>query len=170
MCNSIMLHRVPTNLQSTALYHYTTQIIDDWFKKLRLFLEENNMPNLPDLSSRLWNADETGFCTAVAARRVLARKGSREVHETAGGSGRDYVTVLGPGAADGTRLPPYILYKGVNLYLRWTGGGPARAMYGVSRSGWMKSDNFLEWFNKMFLPAVDHLLHPGPVILFVDGH
>lgn len=72
----------------------------------------------PDLASQLWNADVTGFCTAIASRKVLARRGAREVHETAGGSGRDYITVLGAGAADGVRLPPYILYKGVNLYAR----------------------------------------------------
>ena len=29
---------------------------------------------------------------------------SREVHETGGGSGRDYITVLGAGSADGVRL------------------------------------------------------------------
>ena len=125
---------------------------------------------MPDLGSRLWNADETGFCTAAAGQRVLARRGSREVHETAGGSGRDYVTVLGAGSADGVRLAPYILYKGVNLYLRWTEGGPAGAMYGVSKSGWMEADNFIAWFTKLFIPAVDHLLCTGPVVLFVDGH
>lgn len=125
---------------------------------------------MPDLASRLWNADETGFCTAMASHRVLARRGAREVHETAGGSGREYVTVLGAGSADGIRLPPYILYKGVNLFLRWTDGGPAAAMYGVSQSGWMEADNFMAWFVKLFLPAVNHLLHTGPVLLFVDGH
>lgn len=92
------------------------------------------------------------------------------MHETGGGSGRDYHTVLGAGSADGVKLAPYILYKGVNLYLRWTVDGPAGAIYGVSKSGWMESDNFSDWFTKMFLPAVDHLLCTGPVVLFVDGH
>lgn len=43
--------------------------------------------NVPDLASRLWNADETGFCTSGASNKVLARRGAREVHETSGGSG-----------------------------------------------------------------------------------
>ena len=124
----------------------------------------------PDLASRLWNADETGFCTAIASRKVLARRGAREVHETAGGSGRDYITVLGAGAADGVRLPPYILYKGVNLYARWTEGGPAGTWYGVSKSGWMEGDNFFQRFTAALIPATQHLLDSGPVILFVDGH
>ena len=78
--------------------------------------------------------------------------------------------MLGVGAADGTRLPPYILYKGCNLFLRWIGGGPAGRLYGVSKSGWMEGDNFITWFKKLFLPAVDHLLLTGPVVLFLDGH
>ena len=114
--------------------------------------------------------DKTGFCTAVGSQRVLARRSLREVHETGGGSGRDYITVLGAGSADGVRLSPYILYKGVNLYLHWTTSGPAGTLYGVSNSGWMESDNFLEWFNKMFLPAVNHLLRTRAVVLFIDGH
>ena len=63
-----------------------------------------------DLLIRPWNADETGFCTAVASTRVLATHGAKDVHETAGGSGREYITVLGAGSADGVRLPPYIIY------------------------------------------------------------
>ena len=123
-----------------------------------------------DLGSRLWNCDETGFCTAVSSRAVLAKRGSKAVHETGGGSGREYITVLGCGAADGTRLPPYILYKGVNLYARWIRGGPLGTLYGMSKSGWMESSNFLSWFEKLFLPSVQHLLLEAPVVLFVDGH
>ena len=69
-----------------------------------------------ELGHRVWNCDETGFCTSVAARSVLAKRGAKEVHDTVGGSGREYITVLGAGCADGTRLPPYVVYKGKNLY------------------------------------------------------
>lgn len=145
-------------------------MLDSWFQKPEKFLKDINLLSAPDLSSRLWNADETGFCTSMASQKVLARRGSREVHETSGGSDRDYYTVLGAGAADGTRLPPFILYKGCNLYLRWTSGGPAGAVYGVSDSGWMEANNFCQWFEKLYIPAVASLLSTGLVVLFVDGH
>ena len=128
--------------------------MDAWFTSVETFLRELRIHDAPDLASRLWNADETGFCTGVASKRVLARKGAKDVHETSGASGRDYYTVLAAGAADGNRLPPFILYKGKNLYLRWTNGGPAGALYGVSDSGWMEGNNFLRWFEKLFCPAV----------------
>ena len=106
----------------------------------------------------------------MASLHVLARKGSTDVHETSGGSGREFFTILTAGAADGTRLPPFILYKGVNLYARWTKNGPAGAVYGVSGSGWMEGANFIQWFERLFVPAVSTLLATGPVVLFVDGH
>ena len=44
------------------------------------------------------------------------------------------------GSASGERLPPFILYKGKNLYRRWMEGGPAAAENGISNwlDGWCK--------------------------------
>ena len=67
-------------------------------------------------------------------------------------------------------MPPYILYKGKNLYSSWTTGGPAGTLFGVSDSGWMERANFLDWFKKLFLPAIQHLGSTPGVVLFVDGH
>ena len=146
------------------------QVMDSWFKKVKCTIEGLGIADRDDLASRMWNCDETGFCTATASRVVLARKGAKAVHEIGGGSGREFITVLGCCAADGTRLPPYTVYKGQNLYREWTSAGPPGAFYGMSKSGWMESDNFLSWFDKCFLPAVDNLLQDAPVLLFVDGH
>ena len=68
-----------------------------------------------------------------------------------------YITVQCAGSASGERLPPFILYKGTNLYQRWTEGGPAGVLYGVSESGWMDSSNVLSRFKNLFLRAVAHL-------------
>ena len=73
------------------------------------------------------------------------------------------------GSADGTRLPPFILFKGKHLYSTWTEGGPAGACYGVSLSGWMEEANFFKWFDKQFYPAVKHLIKTGPVVMFLLG-
>ena len=67
----------------------------------------------------------------------------RTVHEIGGGSGRQHITVHCAGNAHRERLPPFILYKGKNLYHRWMQGGPAGAVYGISESGWMDANNFL---------------------------
>ena len=43
-------------------------------------------------------------------------------------------------------------------------------IYSVSSSGWMETPHFQEWFEELFLPAVEDLTKTGPVILFLDGH
>lgn len=114
-------------------------MFDGWFVRFDQFLIDTGLKDSPDLPSRLWNADKIGFCTVMAALLMLARRGAREVHEIGSGSGCQYHTVLGAAAADGTRLPPYILYQ------HWTEDGPAGATWS-EQSGWMEADNFLECY------------------------
>ena len=69
-------------------------MLDKWFEELADLYETSNLTDY-DADERIWNCDETGFCTAVATKSVLAKRGSKNVHETGGGSGREYITVLG---------------------------------------------------------------------------
>ncbi len=123
-----------------------------------------------DLHDYLWDCDETGFCPAQACQKILARRGDKNVQDTIGGSGREYFTILGARSAGGVRLPPYYIYKGKNLWSRWMQGGPAASLYSAPDSGWMESVNFIQWFQKMFLPAVKHLTVKHPVLLIFHGH
>ena len=47
--------------------------------------------------------------------KVLVQRGTKAVYEVEGGSGREYITVLGCGSADGVKLPPFIVYEGKNF-------------------------------------------------------
>jgi len=49
-------------------------------------------------------------------------------------------------------------------------GGPSACEYSVSDSGWMKSGNLLQWFHKLFLPAVRYYSSKKPAVLFFKGH
>ena len=134
------------------------------------FKESGLDPSNPAIADCLWNCDETAFCTSATSSKVLCKRGMRALHEVGGGTGREHVTVHVCCSAAGQRLPPFILYKGKNLYQRWMTGGPAGAVYGISDSGWMDGANFVSWFQKLFLPAVSHLTASAPVYLFFDGH
>ena len=98
------------------------------------------------------------------------RTGTKMVHELGGASGRECTTVHCAGSATGERLPPFILYKGKNLYWRWMECGPAAKAHVISDSGWMDGVNFLSWFTKLFLPAVAYLTKTAPVLMILDGH
>ena len=167
-----LTERKPQHLSVKRARGVTPAIVDAWIADVTRLLEEMGLMRrgrpCMDYSSRLWNCDETGFCTSFTSKKVIAQRGCREVHETGGGSGREYVTVIGCGSASGDRLPPYILYKGKHLYDRWCQSGPVGALYGVNSNGWMEQSNFLSWFQKMFVPAVSHLTTgPGVVLLLM---
>ena len=163
--------RKPQHLSKKRAQAGNGDIINAWFDKLdEVFSSAGLDPHNPSVASRLWNCDETAFCTSPAAIKLLAQRGSRTVHEIGGDSGHQYITVLCGGCASGERLPPFILYKGKNIYKRWIEGGPAGTLYGVTDSGWMDAPNYLSWFTKLFLPAVAHLTKTAPVFLIQDGH
>lgn len=146
------------------------ETIHEFFQKFTKFLVEIGIHDASDLGDRLWNCDESSLCNATTSTRILARRGCKWVHDTAGGSGRGYTTIHGCGSASGVRLPPFVIYKGKNLYASWTQGGCAGAMYAVTDSGWMERESYKSWFQKMFLPSVRHLTKTKPVVLIFDGH
>ena len=167
------------------------EFVEQAYRKLDFFKLSRK-----ELSSRLWNCDETAFATASSSKRVLGRRGTKSVYETMAGSGRELITVHWCGNANDDQIPPYILYKAQHLYSIWTLNGLSQALYGVSSSGWMEKPNFHSWFVKGFLPQLRKLklipqvhkvgqaskdpvsnessqetdsCNPG-VVLFFDGH
>ena len=165
-----LTERKPQHLSRKRAEGVNEEIVQAFFEKVETLLRETGLLYSSDLSERIWNCDESGLCNAVTRGKILAKKGSHWVHDTAGGSGRSYTTIHGCGSASGIRLPPFVVYKGKNLYSAWTKGGPAGAMYAVSDSGWMEKENYESWFRKMFLPATTYLRESAPVVLFFDGH
>ena len=50
-------------------------------------------------------------------------------------------------------------------------GGPAGAQYSRSKSGWMESANFEQWFKTAFIPYVrERHAKEDTVYLIYDGH
>lgn len=86
--------------------------------------------------------------------------------KTSGGSGREYITVFSASSASGVKLPPYNASISITLGVRVD----QQMLFAASGSGWMEQANFFSWFEKIFVPAVSHLLSTGPVVLFVDSH
>ena len=71
------------------------------------------------------------------------------------------------GSADGTLLPPYVVYKAENLWSTWMEGGTSGTRYNRSKSGWFDITCFTDWFEFMFLPHIRHL--KGPKVLLGDN-
>ncbi len=71
------------------------------------------------------------------------------------------------GSAAGELLPPYVVYKGLNVYEAWCRYGPPGTVYTASQAGWFDLFIFTDWFKKVFLPNVRR--KSGKKVLIVDN-
>ena len=94
--------RKPEHLAKGRAQASNRENIEQFHSGLMKCLKENGLDRRSDLPCRLWNCDESGFTTSVAAKRVLARRGARVVYDVQGGSGREMFTILAAGSAAGT--------------------------------------------------------------------
>lgn len=79
-------------------------------------------------------------------------------------------------SADGSYFPPFILFKGACVQVRWVSDKAyPGTLYAASSNGWMEEPQFFEWFVNAFVPYLNRLRKtygcPDQTALLVyDGH
>jgi hypothetical protein len=93
----------------------------EWFELLGTHIENID----PDC---IWAADETGIQTGNAIHeRVIGKKKKYGVqHQTCEGT-RENITVIVNIAADGSSVPPAVIYKGQAFLASWEQDNPLKA-------------------------------------------
>lgn len=97
------------------------------------------------------NYDETNITDDPGRKKVIVRRGSRHPERIID-STKSSTSVMFSCVADGTLLPPYIVYKAEHLYSTWVENGPKGAVYNRSKSGWFNLDIFEDWFRTIVVP------------------
>jgi hypothetical protein len=91
-----------------------------WFELLRECTKDVE----PDC---IWAADETGIQTGAAVReRVIGKRGQTNQHQTREGT-RENITIMVTIAADGSSIPPTVIYKGQAFLAQWKQDNPLHA-------------------------------------------
>ena len=160
-----LARRIAQPLPANRAYACNEHVINDFFQKLELSIDRLKLRQKPQ---NIFNVDETGFQTDIGQQKILCRRGFRNPHKTVATSTKTMYTVQVCCSAVGTFLSPYVVYKGSHLYSTWIQGGPDNAKYTCSKSGWMESAHFVEWFEKVFLAETAEL--EGSKLLVFDGH
>ncbi|KAI4455414.1 hypothetical protein MML48_9g00003643 [Holotrichia oblita] len=111
-------------------------VVYDFYKKLQDLITEKSL-KYPNKSCFIFHADESGF-SSDPSRVALAEN-----------------QPLACIAADGSYLPPFIVFKGSAVQARWRSeqaiGG---TLYGASKNGWMEEPHFYHWFETSFILEV----------------
>ena len=117
--------------------------------------------DLLDKPSNIFNDDESGYQADQGKYNVVVKKGQSRPSRLTGNNQKQQYTVLWTGNANGVMLPLFVIYKAKNLRSKWCLNGPKGASFDTSPSGSMETDNFTNWFKKIFRPIAE-----GPKIVF----
>lgn len=164
----------PEHLQKCRKDARTPDVIYSFYKMLEDTLTRLDIKT-EDKACFVYNADETPFKSDPSRLRAIGAKGKPLVR-VSGGSGRESTTVLACAAADGTVLPPLILFKGAGIQARWTSEKAyPGTLYAVSQNGWMEEPQFYSWFTDGFVSHIkkvrqEKCLPNQTAVLIFDGH
>ena len=113
--------------------------------------------------------------TDPKVERIFVKRGKKDPVTVFPGSGKEMYTVLSCVSASGHVYPPFMLFKGKNLYEHWCHGAPLPPPppgtgYGATDSGWMMAGPFYNWFKNVFIPQLGPNPSKIPYLLIFDGH
>lgn len=117
----------PRKLEAARARAVNPHTNDAWFTLLGNELEtgDNGAPISPEC---LFGTDETGIQTGEGAtqERVIGRAGRNVQYQQKDGN-RENITVIVTICADGTSLPPAVIFKGKAFQVKWKQNNPAKA-------------------------------------------
>ena len=131
--------RKPEHLSKKRAEGVTQKVVDDWSELVQKVLNKKGLVQKvlnkngldvllkDEIASRLWNAAKAGLCLEATSTKVLAIRGAKSAYDIGGGSGREYIAVLGCCSVDGIKWPPFVVYRAKNQWESWTRGGLAAA-------------------------------------------
>jgi hypothetical protein len=113
-----------------------------WFDEVQEYIRGNNLEEIMDDPSRIFNGDETGFQICPSTCRVLAEKGAKNVCSTDEGSSKENITVMFSFSANGKKCCPMIVYPYKRIPEKIAQSVPTE--WGIARSdrGWMTWEVF----------------------------
>jgi len=148
----------------------TEKDIRKWFEKIYDYLTKENYLHILQDPTRIFNSDETCFMVCPKMKNVIAARGARNVYEIERGSSKLNVTVLFTFNASGVITPPTVVYPYKRLPHVVGSSVPNDWGIGVTPSGWMCEELFLDYLKNIFYPYLKKEKITFPVLLFVDGH
>lgn len=137
-----------------------------WFDDLRMVLTEFNIK-----PENLYNMDESGFAIGEKeAGRVIINANIRQKFQAKPGR-QEWVTVVECVCADGSHLPPLVIFKAENLSTQWI---PADIhgnwRFNCNSKGWTSNEHGLDWLKRCFDPETDKKANGEYRLLICDGH
>ncbi|CAG9568022.1 unnamed protein product [Danaus chrysippus] len=167
--NPELSERTPENI-SNGRAAVTEAGIRKWFAELMKHLEDINASDILIDPDRIFNGDETSFYICPKTGKVIAPRDYKNVYKIVKSKEKEAVTVLIFISASGKILPPCVVFPYVRPPKEVVNSMPDRWLLGKSKTGWMKSEIFFDYFEKGLNEWLKEEKIKKPVLVFVDGH
>jgi hypothetical protein len=122
-----------------------------------------------------YNMDEKGFLIGWASKqhRIFSKQ-SNISKSVLSDENREWITMIGCVCADGTALPPGIIFAGASGHLQTTWVkdvvSTTRAFFAATPNGWTNDETALDWMRTIFDPITKPKALREKRLLILDGH
>lgn len=116
----------------------------------------------------IYNVDETGVTTVHKPSKVIAGRGIKQVGKMTSAERGTLVTLCCAVNAVGNSIPPFFVFPRVYFRDVMLKGAPAGSKGAAHPSGWMTSDNFVQFLNHF--AEVVRCTPEKPVLMLLDNH
>jgi hypothetical protein len=169
--------RVPEAL-TRASANVTSRDIDNFFIKVKQSLTDLNLIDLAtktEFSGRVFNIDETSLSLNCMPRKVLSKRGVRNVRVVEPAKHHQNITVTLIVSADGKLWTPQTIFdKDFSATMQSNcafAAGKAKQdlFFAKTEKGWQDQSSFFEYLKK-FDEEITKMGVVKPVLLYSDGH
>jgi len=156
----------PRSIDAARIKAASPERLQCWFDDLKKVLAEFDIK-----PENIYNMDESGFAIGEKeAGRVIIDARIRQKFQAKPGR-QEWVTVVECVCADGSFVPPLVIFKAENLSTQWI---PASIhgnwRFNCNSKGWTSNIHGLDWLKRCFDPETRKKANGKYRLLICDGH
>jgi len=156
----------PKSIDLVRIKDVSQERLTHWFTELEKAVQKYNIK-----PENMYNMDESGFAIGEKeATRCIINAKIRQQFQAKPGR-QEWVTAVECICADGTSIPPLIIFRAESLSREWV---PATINHDWSLScnskGWTSNEHGLKWLRQCFEPFTQEKAEGEYRLLICDGH
>jgi DDE superfamily endonuclease/Tc5 transposase DNA-binding domain len=165
--HSYLATALTRSIELARITEASPQAIENWYNVLFQTIDDLGIS-----SANTYNCDESGFGVGKSkTQRVVVDTTVQQKYQAEPGR-QEWVTVMECICADGSLIPPLIIFAGENISRGWL---PLQEMpegwhVSCNTKGWTNNLLGVEWLTKCFEPATRDKADGGFRLLICDGH
>src|SRR5579859_3119953 len=160
---------LPRSIEGARVKDSSYEALKTYFKNIQEAIKEYNIRE-----ENIYNMGESGFSIGVIeASKVIIDKhaSSNSIYHQAQPGRQEWVTSVECICADGSFLPPLVIFKAENFSRTWVPvDAPKDWGYSNNSQGWTSNLHGAEWLRKRFEPLTREKANGEWRLLLFDGH